>query len=89
MVCPNIYGECRCYTYEGEQEQFCAKRRGLNIIPCAPECCVGGCVDDGSRPAYRIVERPTVPSSSKLPLLYIWIIVTLGVIISLKITPLR
>ena len=87
MVCPNIYGECRCYTYKGEQEQFCAKRRGLNVIPCASECCVGGCVDDESRPAYRIIERPV--SSSKLPLLYLWVIVTIGAIISLKITRLK
>ncbi len=85
MVCPNIYGECRCYTYEGDTEQFCAKRRGPQVVPCDPECCIGGCVDDGSRPPYRMIERPVVQGS----VVYMWILLILGVIISLKITFVR
>jgi hypothetical protein len=85
MVCPNIYGECRCYTYKGDTEQFCAKRRGPHVVSCDPECCVGGCVDDGSRPAYRVIERPVVQGS----VVYMWILLILGVIISLKITFVR
>ena len=58
MVCREIFGDCRCYAYKGENEQFCAKRWGVNILPCSSDCCVGGCPDDGSRQPYRFIDRP-------------------------------
>jgi hypothetical protein len=76
MVCEDIYGECRCYAYsDSPKTQFCGKRRGPNIIPCSPECCVGGC--EGPHP-YRIVPRPPIRDmyiDSNMPLLIIWFVV--------------
>ena len=91
MVCPNIFGDCRCYAYKDDMKQFCAKRQGVNIVPCSADCCEGVCVDDFSRPPYRYVDRPKPPRSNyetKLPLFYIWLIIVLG-FISLKITFLK
>jgi len=60
MVC-NVIDECRCYVYEGETKQFCGVRRGPKVLPCPEDCCYGGCPDDGSRPPFRIIERPPKP----------------------------
>lgn len=94
MVCREIFGDCRCYAYKGESEQFCAKRHGINILPCSSDCCMGGCPDDGSRQPYRFIDRPEMSFTNlgKRVLFYIWLIVTAMTILfftDLKITSVR
>jgi hypothetical protein len=57
MVC-KVIDECRCYAYMGNSNQFCGVRRGSNVLPCPEDCCFGGCTNDGSRPPFRVLERP-------------------------------
>lgn len=94
MVCREIFGDCRCYAYKGEDEQFCAKRWGVNILPCSSDCCIGGCPDDGSRQPYRFIDRPEISfvNLDKRALFFIWLIITLVTIYfftDLKITRVR
>ena len=95
MVCREIFGDCRCYAYKGEDEQFCAKRWGVNILPCSSDCCIGGCPDDGSRQPYRFIDRPKMSFTNlgkKRALFYIWLIVTILTILfftDLKISSVR
>ena len=94
MVCRDIFGDCRCYAYKGENEQFCAKRQGLNYVRCSADCCVGGCPDDGSRQPYLFIDRPEVPITKmdKTSLFFIWLFVTIMSITmfrNLKITRVR
>jgi len=65
MVC-NVIDECRCFAYsdvpDPKQTQFCAVRRGPNIVSCPSECCAGGCPGQMTgilpREPFRIIDRP-------------------------------
>lgn len=56
----DVIDECRCYAFRGNTTQFCGVRKGSNVVPCPSACCFGGCVNDGSRPPFRYVERPSI-----------------------------
>ncbi len=86
MVCEDIYGECRCYMYSDSKTQFCGKRRGPHVVPCSPECCVGGC--EGPHP-YRIIDRPPPLDQfigTKVPLLAIWFLAVIFFVVLLLTT---
>ena len=94
MVCRDIFGDCRCYAYKDDKEQFCAKRQGPNYVQCSTDCCMGGCPDDGSRQPYRFIDRPAVPINAlnKTSLFFIWLFVTImsiAIFRNLKITRVR
>lgn len=83
MVC-NVIDECRCYAFRGEQTQFCGVRRGQDVLLCPSECCHGGgCVNDGSRPPFRYIDRPKL--STKLGKVNILIIISIVVILYLLV----
>jgi hypothetical protein len=92
MVCEDIFGDCRCYAYTDEKEQFCARRRGLNIIPCSSTCCHGGCPDDGSKQPYRYIDRPEKSISQVVDARILFFVIVFVVILffrNLKVTPVR
>ena len=98
MVC-NVIDECRCYQLKGNTNQFCGVRRGERVVRCPDDCCFGGCVSDGSREPFRIINFNDSSSSSivKEPdpvqaydhILLIFIVFCIIMIIYLKIRGLR
>lgn len=92
MVC-NVIENCRCYSYEGEDEQWCGVRKGPDVLPCPTDCCAGGCPDYGTREPFRYILKPKPPiMENRTALFIIWLIVTIFTIYyfrSLKIKSVR
>lgn len=95
MVC-NVIDECRCYQLKGNMNQFCGVRRGERVVRCPNDCCFGGCVSDGSRAPFRIIDFSAMvsakgpdPVQAYNHILWIFIVFCIIIIIDLKIRGLR
>lgn len=85
MVC-NVIDECRCYAFKGDNKQFCGVRKGPDVLLCPPECCHGGCTDDGSRPPFRYIDRPNIESKLvKLGSVNVLVIISIIVLLYLLV----